>query len=341
VTPRALFICGSLNQTKQMHAVARELPEFDAGFTPFYGDRTVEGMRRLGLIEGTIGGNKRRSVCLVYLAAQRLRLDMHGLRGGYDLVVTCTDLLIPRNVTGVPLVVVQEGILEKDNAISALCRRAKWLPRWLAGSSLTGESLLYDRFCVASEGYRERLIRRGAAPDRVIVTGIPNFDDCESYRSNDFPHRGFVLACTSDLRETFQYDDRSSFIRRALALAAGRTLIFKLHPNENVARARREISRLAPGARIYTHGSAEEMIANCSVLITQTSSTVFVGMALGKEVHSDFPPAELRRLLPWQNGGTSGARIAAVCRDLLGLEPRRASTTAFSGLEKALPWQHP
>ncbi len=31
------------------------------------------------------------------------------------------------------------------------------------------------------------------------------------------------------------------------------------------------------------------MIANCDVLITRYSSTVFVGLALGKETHSDYP----------------------------------------------------
>jgi len=48
-------------------------------------------------------------------------------------------------------------------------------------------------------------------------------------------------------------------------------LIFKLHPNENAPRAIREIGRLAPGAAVFTTGSAEEMIANCDVLVTRFS----------------------------------------------------------------------
>ncbi len=47
------------------------------------------------------------------------------------------------------------------------------------------------------------------------------------------------------------------------------------------------------------------MIANCDVLITRYSSTVFVGLALGKETHSDFPMDELRRLLPVQNNAAA------------------------------------
>ena len=58
--PRVLFIAGSLNQTTQLHAVARELHECEARFTPYYGDLTVTALRHLGLLEPTIGGNKRR-----------------------------------------------------------------------------------------------------------------------------------------------------------------------------------------------------------------------------------------------------------------------------------------
>jgi hypothetical protein len=58
------------------------------------------------------------------------------------------------------------------------------------------------------------------------------------------------------------------------------------------------------------------MIANCDVLITRYSSTVFVGLALGKETHSDYPMDELRRLLPVQNR-CAAVNIANVCRQVL------------------------
>lgn len=317
---RALFICGSLNQTRQLHAVARELREVRAFFTPYYGDGGVELMRKLRLIELTIGGNKRRGWCFDYLRREGLDIDVNGRSGPYDLVVTCTDMVVPKNVRNQPLVLVQEGILDPDGWLAAACRTVPILPRWFAGTALTGESFLYDRFCVASEGYRERLLARGAEPHEVVVTGIPGFDDCRRYRGNDFPLRGYVLVCTSDTRETFKRDNRAKFIERALRIAGGRPLVFKLHPNENVARSRREILRYAPRATVYADGNTEEMIANCDELVTQWSSTVFVGMALGKPVYSNFPRAELERLLPWQNGGTAAARIASVCRELLASE---------------------
>jgi len=320
---RALFICGSLNQTRQLHAVARELREVRAFFTPYYGDNTVELMRRLHLIELTIGGNKRRGWCFDYLRREGLDVDVNGKNGPYDLVVTCTDMVVPKNVRDQPLVVVQEGILDPDGWVAAACRAVPFLPRWFAGTALTGESFLYDRFCVASEGYRERLLAHGAEPQEVVVTGIPGFDDCKRYLENDFPLRGYVLVCTSDTRETFKFDNRQKLVERAVRIADGRPLVFKLHPNENAERGRREILRYAPQAKVYDDGNTEHMIANCDVLVTQWSSTVFVGMALGKTVYSNFPLPELERLMPWQNGGTAAARIARVCRELLASEAAR------------------
>jgi TRAP-type C4-dicarboxylate transport system permease small subunit len=62
------------------------------------------------------------------------------------------------------------------------------------------------------------------------------------------------------------------------------------------------------------------MIATCAVLVTCFSSTAFVGLALGKETHSDFDTDEMRRLLPVQNG-SAVSNIADICRGLL--EERR------------------
>src|SRR5206468_1768853 len=115
----------------------------------------------------------------------------------------------------------------------------------------------------------------------------------------------FALACTSPLREVFRSEDRVAFIRRAVQIAAGRPLVFKLHPNENAKRAVREINCHAPGAAVFTTGSAEEMIANCDVLVTRFSSTAFVGLALGKETYSDVDMDVMRRLLPVQNASAA------------------------------------
>ena len=44
--PQVLLICGSLNQTTQMHQIAQELPEADHAYTPYYGHGYIEALRR-------------------------------------------------------------------------------------------------------------------------------------------------------------------------------------------------------------------------------------------------------------------------------------------------------
>lgn len=310
-----------MNQTTQMHQIAEHLPEYEHAFSPYYCDGPIEMLRRLRLIEFTIAGKKLAGRCRGYLEHHGLPIDYQGTAGPYDLVVTGSDLFLPKNIRDNMIVLVQEGITDPESGVFRLVKRLRFLPLWLAGTSTTGLSDAYRAFCVASEGYRDFFIRKGVRSEKIVVTGIPNFDDCRRYGRNDFPYRHYVLACTSPLREIFRREDRTAFIRRAVELAAGRRLIFKLHPNENVERATREIYRHAPGAMVFAKGSAEEMIANCDVLLTRFSSTAFVGLALGKETYSDFDMDELRRLMPVQNGSAS-LSIAKVCRGILDTAPR-------------------
>jgi hypothetical protein len=330
--PKALFICGSLNQTKQMHAVARELGEFDAWFTPFFVEGLVlGGAQRAHLLDTTIAGFPWVGKCKAYLAEHGLALDYMGRRfdGEYELVVTCQDVYVSPSVQrlvreGVGLVLVQEGMTDPENFIYHVVKHVRFLPRWFASTAATGLSRQYDRFCVASNGYRDLFVHKGCDPSRLVVTGIPNFDDMNRYRNNSLAERDYVLVCTSDARETFKFlDDREDFLKSALSIAGGRRLLVKLHPNEDVERAKKEIIALAPHAVIVTEGSAEELVANCSVLIVQYSTLAFVGLALGKEVHAKYSVSDLQRLLPLQNGGMSGKAIAEVCREVFASKQRR------------------
>jgi hypothetical protein len=313
---RVFFICGSMNQTTQMHQVSQHLRDYEQAFSPYYCQGFDEALRRLGLMEFTIIGDKLAGRCRRYLQDQGLPVDYQGKKGPYDLVVTCSDVYLQRSIRDRRIVLVQEGVTDPESLAFHLVKRLRFLPRWLAGTSATGLSDAYQAFCVASEGYREFFIRKGVRREKIVVTGIPNFDNCRRYLANSFPYRHYVLVCTSPLREVFRGEDRKAFLRRAVEIANGRPLIFKLHPNENVDRATREITLHAPGAMVFATGSAEEMIANCDVLITRFSSTAFVGMALGKETHSDFGMTEMRRLMPVQNG-SAAANIAGVCRRCL------------------------
>jgi hypothetical protein len=316
VRPRVLFIGGSVNQTKQMLAVAGAMPEVDPYFTPYYCDGYLEFSRRLRLLEWTIVGHAWRRDCVDLLKSRDVKMAWEGRGGNWDLVVTSSDLIVPKNIRAYRIVLVQEGMTDPEGFGFHLRKWLRFLPAYVAGTAGTGTSGLYDRFCVASDEYRKLFIRKGAPADRISVTGIPNFDDCTCYLKNDFPHRDYVLVCTSDTRETWKKDNRKEFILDCVKTAAGRKLIFKLHPNEKHARSIPEIERYAPEALIYTSGNAEEMVANCQVLIVQLSTLAYVGLALGKEVHARTDVEELRRLLPLQ-GGRAALDIATVCRDVL------------------------
>jgi len=321
---RILFICGSLNQTTMLHQIGRHLADHDCFYTPFYSDGLLRFLSRSGFLDFTILGGEMRRMTDTYLRDERLPLDERGRHGGYDLVVSGSDLLVQRNVRGKPLVLVQEGMTDPEGLAYRLVRALR-LPRWLASTATTGLSLAYSKFCVASEGYRDLFVAKGIPAGRLVVTGIPNFDNCRAFLRNDFPHRGYVLVATSDTRETFKRDRRQRFLAHVEEIAAGRPLIFKLHPNENVARSTAEIRARFPGALVFAAGNTNHMIANCDVLITQYSSVVYVGLALGKECHSYFDIERLRALLPVQNGGASARNIARVCERLMARARLRAS----------------
>ena len=313
---KILFICGSMNQTTMMHKISQYFEADQCYFTPYYGDGYIEFFRRNGLLNFTVLGGQFRRNTEKYLRDHNLQIDYQGKSHDYDLVYTCQDLIIPKNITNKKVVLVQEGMTDPENVFYYLVKYLNF-PRWTASTSTTGLSDAYDYFCVASEGYRELFIKKGVKPEKLIVTGIPNFDNIRENLNNDFPHKNFVLVATSDTRETFKYENRKKTIENALEIANGKQLIFKLHPNENVERATAEINKLAPGALVYSSGKIDHMIANCDVLITKFSSVVYIGIALGKEVYSDFPMDELKKLTPVQNNAASAKNISEIGYRLL------------------------
>jgi len=315
---KILYIGGSLNQTTQMHKIAQELPEYDAYFTPYYADghEVIKLAIRLGILDFTILGGQAKHKTLKYIFENNLNLDLEGKQNQYELVFTCADLIMPKNIRNFKIVLVQEGMVDPPNFAYNLVKKFK-LPRWLGQTSTMGLSNQYDLFCVASEGYRKKFIDEGMDEKKIEVTGIPNFDNCKQFLDNDFPYRGYALVATSDMRETFKYENRKKFIRRAVEIANGKNMIFKIHPNENISRAIKEINMFAPGSLVFHQENIEPMLANCDLLITRYSSVVYVALALGKEVYSDFDSNELKKLLPIQNNGRSALNIAQVTRRLL------------------------
>ncbi|MBV6446202.1 MAG: hypothetical protein IFNCLDLE_02493 [Ignavibacteriaceae bacterium] len=311
-----LFIGGSLNQTTMMHKISKYFTEDNLFFTPFYGEGYIHLLRRMGLLDFSILGGRFFEGTMNYFKEHNLKVDYRGRARKYDLVFTCQDIIFPKNIRNTRVILVQEGMTDPEKVVYHLVRFLR-LPRYAASTSMTGLSHAYDRFCIASEGYREHFINKGVNPDKLVVTGIPNFDDCAKNFNNNFPHKNFVLVATSDTRETYKYENRKKFIKQAIKIANGRQLIFKLHPNEKIERAIAEIKKLAPNAIIYSDGNIDEMIANCDVLVTKYSSTAYIGLILGKEVHSYFDLEDLKKMIPIQNGGDSARQIAQVGLELL------------------------
>lgn len=313
---KILFVGGSLNQTMMMHAISKYYDDCSCYFTPFYTDGFKDFLVQQGLLDFTILAGKFRQSTENYLQQHNLHIDYKGLSHAYDMVFLCQDLIVPSNILNKKVILVQEGMTDPENLFYYLVKSLK-LPRWMANTAATGLSDVYDLFFVASEGYRKFFISKGVNPKKLRVTGIPNFDNAKQLLYNDFPYKNFVLVATSDRRETFNYENRRKFIEKAKAIANGRQLIFKLHPNENTERAIKEIELYAKGSLVYTSGNIGEMIANCSTLITKYSSVVYLGIALGKETFSDFDIQVLREMCPIQNGGTSAEKIAKISRELL------------------------
>jgi hypothetical protein len=323
---KILFITGSINQTTQMQQIAAELPNFDCWFSQIFVDFPPFQwlIDNTQLASKTVLSGQFKANSEKYCLENGLRMDYKAKLNHYDLVVYCSDMIIPDRMLQTKTLWVQEGMIDKHNTISKIAKKLHLPPYFAIGTSLNGASNICDVYCAASEGYKNRFAKIGTDRHKIIVTGIPNFDNCKQFLVNDFSHKNYVLVATSDNREVFRKDDRPAFIKHCVEVAAGRKLIFKLHPNEIFERAIAEIQEYAPlGTIILDKGDINPMIANCDEFITQYSSAVYVGMALGKKVHSYFDMNELKAQMPLQNRGQSAHNIAQVCRDFLAFEGKK------------------
>lgn len=327
---KILFICGSLNQTTMMHKISGHMKEHDCYFTPYYSDGVIGSLVKAGFLKFTILSGKFFEDTVNYLTNNQLRIDYKGKAHNYDLVFTCSDLIVPSNIKNKQVVLVQEGMTDPENLMYYAVKYLG-LPRFLASTSTTGLSDSYSLFCVASEGYKNLFIKKGVKKEKLLVTGIPNFDNCKQFLNNDFQLRNYVLVATSDSRETFKYENRKKFIREAVNIAEGKQMIFKLHPNEKVERAVREIKDIVPDAIVLDKGNTNELIANCDTLITKYSSVVYVGLALRKEVYSYFNLEQLKQLTPLQNDGNSACNIATAAIALLEYKTQPQTGKSYSG----------
>ncbi|WP_144909065.1 UDP-N-acetyl glucosamine 2-epimerase [Mucilaginibacter frigoritolerans] len=334
---KILFITGSMNQTIQMHLISQQLKEFDCWFSQLFTDSPFINklIKHTPLLNNTILAGQFKINSEKYLESHGLQIDYQAKKNKYDLVVYCSDLHIPKRMQQVKTIWVQEGMTDKYTLLSTIVRSLKLPPILSGGTSLNGSSNICDVYCAGSDGYKKQFIKLGTDANKIKITGIPNYDNIKQFLKNDFPYKDYVMVATTDMRETFRYENRPAFIKKAVKLAAGRKLLFKLHPNEKFERAEAEIKKYAPaGTLIYRTGNTNHMIANCSELITQYSTVVYVGLALGKKVHSYFDINDLKRLAPLQNNGKSALRIANICRDLMGVYAKEGYMHNYMELEK-------
>jgi hypothetical protein len=317
---KVLFIVGSMNQTSQMHQIAEQLVDYDCWFSQFFTDSPAVNalIEKTSLLNSTILAGQFKENSERYLLRNGLQIDYQAKKNKYDLVVYCSDMHVPKRMQEVKTVWVQEGMTDKYTLLSKIIKALRLPPILSGGTSLNGTANICDIYCAASDGYKSQFTKLGTDSNKIIITGIPNYDHIRQFLDNDFPHKNYVMVATTDMRETFRFENRPAFIKKAVKIADGRKLLFKLHPNEKFERAEAEILKYAPkGTLIYHKGNTNQMIANCSELITQYSTVVYVGLTLGKKVHSYFNLDQLKQLAPLQNDGISAINIANVCRNFI------------------------
>lgn len=100
--------------------------------------------------------------------------DYGGTRPDYDLMVTCSDLVL-QNIQDKKRIVVQEGITDPERFSYHLVKTFKFLPKWFAGTSANRISNNFDYYYVAGEGYRDLFIRKGVKPEKIRGDGYPKF----------------------------------------------------------------------------------------------------------------------------------------------------------------------
>jgi hypothetical protein len=323
---KILFITGSINQTSQMHEISKHLQQYDCWFSQLFPDTALLKaiIKHTPLADGTVLAPHFRIKSECYLRQHGLKIDYEGNKNNYDLVVYCTDMVVADKFKQTKTIWVQEGMTDKRTFLTDIVK-ALGLPSYFSGdTSLNGSSNICDIYCVASEGYKNYFAKYGTDPKKLIVTGIPNYDNQREFLDNDFPYHNYVMVATTDMRETYRIENRPAFIKKAVKIANGRQMLFKLHPNERIDRAEAEIRKYAPiGSLIYSSGNTNHMIANCSELITQYSTVVYTGIALGKKVHSYFNLEELKKLAPIQNGGVSAKNIAQICNSYVNFAGKK------------------
>ena len=246
---KALLICGSLNQTRMMHAIARA-----ARVRSVLHHLLLRRARRSGAARGCStspswagpGASGASATCAGTGCPWTTRGGGQRLRPGRHLLGRGDAPEHPRQEGGGGA-----GGDDRSGAVLVLGAQAGAHRPALGGGHRLDRHLEPVRPLLRGQPGLPRPVRRARGPTRRASSSpaSPTSTTAPATATTPSPTADYVLCCTSDTRETYKPDNRKRFIRRAVDIAAGRPLFFKLHPNENRERSTREIARWAPGAR--------------------------------------------------------------------------------------------
>lgn len=336
-----LCLGGSRNQTSQLHHIARHLEtDYDVYYSQIFGEGFFyKAAAEIGFFDNTVLGRDSSftKASMEYIRKHNLNYDYRGQSKGikYDLALLSTDMIVPKSFKNIKTVWIQEGMIDPITNFGRLVNRLGLPAYTTASTALNGTSNIADLYFAMSYGYKKYFTTYGTDSSKIMVTGIPNFDNINSLLETTYPEKGFVLVATSDIRELGGNDDRIYLIKEAIKIANGRKVIFKPHPNENIQRVVSEIKSVLPEATIITEPIIDTLIAHCEILITQYSSCVYQGMVLGKKVYSYFPIEELESKKPIQNNGKSAEVISEIVRDFLEYNGEKSEFAKTSPKVKA------
>lgn len=318
-----LCLGGSRNQTSQLHQIACHLEkDYNIYYSQIFGEGFLyKAAAEIGFFDNTVLGRDSSftKASQQYLKLHELNYDYRGRSKGikYDLALLSTDMIVPKSFKKIKTVWIQEGMIDPITNFGKLVKKLGLPAYATASTALNGTSNSADLYFAMSRGYKEYFTTYGTQSEKILVTGVPNFDNIHALLETSYNESGFVLVATSDIRELGGNDDRTFLINEAIKIANGRKIIFKPHPNENIERVISEIRSIIPHAHIITEPIIDILIAHCDVLITQYSSCVYQGLVLGKKVYSYFPIEELEFKKPIQNGGKSAVIISNIVREFM------------------------
>ena len=331
--PKVLFVVSGTAQAETFKSIVDNLSNWDnvAILPDRWKKRTeVENvLRGLNFPHKTI---PRRSMGKVKEVFSRERPDI--IVVGNDINLMQTLFIKCANSMGIPTLLVQDGIIAESRlkvhetgsagtslrywitlpfeAFKVMMRRDyPWqgkIEDALLESrySLRGKRRIYghgqcSKMALFGEASKRMLISEGIAPERIVVTGNPKFDevyyskdsDCKKKvceRWNIPTDKTIILLLTQYLVEVGRWttEQRRKFVlavANAAAVLPNTQLIIKLHPPHESEGDYQEIVKGSPHAPIICkYASLPELLNACSLAVTVESTAGLEAMAIGKPV---------------------------------------------------------